>query len=71
MDVSKRSLFATYPHTGRVTAVQYFNEYILTVSIPCKHSTIYWNSRFYVLVLARLASDICYLKVITNEMNMA
>jgi hypothetical protein len=32
MDVSKRSLFATYPHTGRVTAVQYFNEYILTGS---------------------------------------
>jgi hypothetical protein len=42
MDVSKRSLFATYPHTGRVTAVQYFNEYILTVSIlmPARNGTI-------------------------------
>jgi hypothetical protein len=42
MDVSKRSLFATYPHTGRVTAVQYFNEYILTVSIlmPARHGTL-------------------------------
>lgn len=43
MDVSKRSLFATYPHTGRVTAVQYFNEYILTVGVECGPCQTYHN----------------------------